>query len=167
MGKKILVNMGELAVGHEGDTIETGGIGSCVVITLYDAEAKVGAMAHAMLPTAKNGIGKDMTEPVRISIDSDKIFAKYVDDSIDTMVAEIENSGGKKERLKAKIVGGARMFKILSGDKFGIGFQNSEMAKKHLGEIGIHLESEDVGGTVGRSAKLQVDNGLLSVSTVM
>ncbi|NQV89163.1 MAG: hypothetical protein HQ488_02470 [Parcubacteria group bacterium] len=40
-------------------------------------------------------------------------------------------------------------------------------AKKYLGELGIYIESEDIGGTIGRNAKLQLSNGLLSVSSVM
>ncbi|MFH1089093.1 MAG: chemotaxis protein CheD [Candidatus Uhrbacteria bacterium] len=170
MGNKIIVNMGEMAVGQadEVETIETGGIGSCVVIVLYDDETKIGGLAHAMLPTNKSeAVKKDVVETARASIQTDTTVAKYVDRSIDNLIIEIGKIGGKKENLKAKIIGGARMFRLLSGDKFGIGFQNSEMAKKHLAELGIPLESEDVGGTVGRNAKLQLSNGLVSVSTMM
>lgn len=41
------------------------------------------------------------------------------------------------------------------------------MAKKFLNELNIYIESEDIGGTAGRSAKLQLSNRLESVSTVM
>ena len=150
--------MGEIAVAlaSDTDTIETGGIGSCVVITLYDAEAKIGGMAHAMLPTDK-----------ATATHTEKPPAKYVDEAIDALVAETVRQGAKQGRLKAKIVGGARMFHLLSGENAGIGFQNAEIAKKHLIERGIQIENEDVGGTVGRNACLQLSNGLLSVNTTI
>ena len=59
------------------------------------------------------------------------------------------------------------MFKLLSGDNNGIGFQNTESAKKRLKELGIFLESEDTGGTVGRSAVMDLSNGLVSINSMM
>ncbi|MFH2063217.1 MAG: chemotaxis protein CheD [bacterium] len=167
MGKKVSIRMGEMFVGRAGevDSIETGGIGSCVAIIVYDEEAKVGGMAHAMLSTDKSD--QNVVESARSSVQDEGSVAKYVDRSIDALVREISSQGGSKGRLKAKIVGGARMFRLLSGDNFGIGFQNAEMAKKHLKELGIMLESEDVGGTVGRNATLNLDNGLVAVNTMM
>lgn len=145
--------MGELAVGDKNTRIKTGGIGSCVAITLYDDQNHVGGMAHAMLPKGTSS--------------SIETKAKYVGDSIDNLITEIEKIGGKKENLKAKIVGGSKMFKLLSGDNFGIGYQNTQEAKEHLKALGIFLESEDVGGTIGRSAELNLENGLLQVYSSM
>lgn len=157
MSKIININMGEMAVSHNDTHIKTGSIGSCVVIVVYDDEAKVGGMAHAMLPSRKekklDGIGE--------------AAAKYADESVDRLVKAIEGIGGKKERLKAKLIGGARMFKILSGDKYGIGYRNVEAARERLTELGVPIESEDTGGTIGRLAELNLENGLVDVSTKM
>lgn len=75
--------------------------------------------------------------------------------------------GTKPENLKAKLVGGSKMFRFLSGDDHGIGFRNAEMARKQLLLLGIPIESEDVGGSVGRSAEFNIDNGLVQVMTVL
>ncbi|MDA2921776.1 chemotaxis protein CheD [Patescibacteria group bacterium AH-259-L07] len=168
MSKIININMGEMAVGHNDTRIKTGSIGSCVVVVLYDGEAKVGGMAHAMLPTRKERKTDVVSEArANININVAEAVAKYVDESVDRLVKEIEKIGGKKERLKAKLIGGSSMFRVLSGDKHGIGYQNIEAAKRRLQELGIPIKSEETGGTVGRLAELNLENGLVEVSTKM
>ena len=166
MSQTININMGEMAVGHNDTKIRTGSIGSCVVIVLYDEIAKVGGMAHAMLPSRKEK-NTDVMSEASLSINTPEAVAKYVDESVDRLVKEIEAIGGKRERFQAKLIGGSRMFKILSGDKHGIGYQNIEAARSRLEELGILIESEETGGTVGRLAELNLVNGLVDVSTKM
>lgn len=166
MSPVINIDMGEMAVGHNDTHIKTGGIGSCVVIVLYDREAKVGGMAHAMLPS-RTERQKDGVLKTKDVIFETEAVAKYADESVDRLLNEVETIGGKKERIKAKLIGGARMFKILSGDKYGIGYQNIEAARGRLVELGIPIENEDTGGTVGRLAEFNLENGLVDVSTKM
>ncbi len=60
------------------------GVGSCIVITLYDSVLKIGSMAHAMLP--------DSTK--RGSIRNPLMFA---DLAIDEMIRKMESLGSKKK----------------------------------------------------------------------
>lgn len=166
MSKEIDINMAEMAVATGDAVIRTGSIGSCIVIAVYDEEAKVGGMAHAILPS-KEEKSADVIEEARANINSVEAVAKYADSSVDRLVSEVEKLGGKKERLKAKLVGGARMFKLLSGDKFGIGYRNIEAAKKRLSELNIPVISEETAGTVGRMAEFSLINGLMNVITKM
>ena len=46
--KLIEINMGEMVVSGQDVKIKTGGIGSCVVITMYDEDKHIGGMAHSM-----------------------------------------------------------------------------------------------------------------------
>jgi len=167
MGKIIEINMAEIAVGHNNTVIKTGSIGSCVVITLYDREAKAGGMAHAMLPSKKILNKGDVVEEARRNIITPEAKAKYADEAIDILIEDIEKMGGKKERLKAKLVGGARMFRILSKNKEGIGYKNVKAAKDYLEELDIPIENEETGGTVGRLAEFNLNNGLVEVVTKM
>ena len=148
--------MAELAVETDGAKIKTGSVGSCVVIAIYDPIAGVGGLAHAMLPSA----GDD--PPGGGVYESE---AKYADRSVDNLLRRIEAAGGSRKNLKAKLVGGAMMFKILGGDQYGIGHQNVSAARRRLGELGIPIESEDVGGSAGRIVELTVGSGLIEVST--
>lgn len=163
MNKNIFsIKVAECAVGKESTTIETSSVGSCVVVCLYDEQSKIGGMAHSMLPSrtkddnVQNIINDSMTKP-----------AKYVNEAIDYMVREIEKLGGNKSFIKAKIIGGSEMFHFLSKTSVGIGQENIIAAHSKLKELHIPIISEDTGGTVGRSASFNIENGVLSVSVTI
>ena len=158
--------MAEMAVGKDHAHIRTSSLGSCVAIVLYDSIAQVGGMAHAMLPSRKDKPA-DVIEVARYNISENGFVAKFADEAVERLVAEIEKIGGKKEHLKAKLIGGAKMFRILSGDNFGIGFRNAEAARARLKALGIPVEAEDIGGVVGRTADLNIGNGLVEIVTVI
>lgn len=160
MSKVIELNVGELAVGVKDVTIKTGGIGSCMVVCVYDEKSRAGGMIHAMLPSRRHQGAKQG------SIASSEVstsVAKYVDEGIERLISEVEFAGGKKERMIAKLVGGSRMFKFMSDEKNSIGAKNLEMAQAKLGELGIPISGEDTGGTIGRVAEFNLENGILNI----
>ncbi len=53
MGKPITIGIADFNVGRDNDTLVTYALGSCVGICLYDAEKKIGGLAHIMLPSSK------------------------------------------------------------------------------------------------------------------
>lgn len=144
--------MGDYGVGQVDAILETHGVGSCVTICLYNAEKKLGMMAHSMLPSAGGE-----PEPTAGR-------AKYVDQAIDNMLKDFEMRGVSHQDLTAKIVGGAKIFSIFSKEGGSIGERNILMAEKKLTERGIRLLKEDVGGTCGRSVTFNTRNGLVDVS---
>jgi len=152
MGKEIVIKTAELAVGHNDDVLQTGSIGSCLVVALYDPENKVGGLAHTMLPYNRKK-------------SSTKSPAKYVPEGIDNLVADLEKIGGDKNNFVAKLVGGATMFKRLSGDHHSIGNKNIEIGREHLQELGIKVEKEDTGGGSGKMVDFHLDTGIVSVTT--
>jgi chemotaxis protein CheD len=157
----INIKTAELAVGHNDSIIKTGSVGSCVVISLYDSEAKIGGLAHAMLPTSRK---KQSSEE---GSEENNVLAKYADKAIDNLIVKIKKLGGKKENLVAKLVGGARMFRRLSGDKYGIGYRNLESARERLEYWGIEINSEDTGGSTGKVVQLDLRNGIVHVDTTL
>ena len=46
----IEVHMGNIVVTEGPDNLVTSGVGSCLIITLYDPKNQIGALAHTMLP---------------------------------------------------------------------------------------------------------------------
>ncbi len=74
-------------------------LGSCVGVVLYDRAAKLGGLAHIVLPSARGAVDHP---------------GKYADTAIPAMIADFERRlGGKaRSRLTAKLVGGASMFQV-------------------------------------------------------
>jgi chemotaxis protein CheD len=157
MSKEIEIHAAEMAVGHNDQSIKTGSIGSCIVTILYDPVSKIGGMSHSMLPTRKTPISE-------INIEKSP---RYADEAIDLLVNQIIAAGGDKSRIQAKLVGGAKMFKHLTGDNKGIGYQNIESAKNRLQQLGIEIKKEDVGGSTGKIASVDLITGIVNVSAKM
>lgn len=162
----ITINMAEMAVGSGKTLIRSASLGSCVAIVIHDHKNQVGGMAHAMLPARKTN-PKDVIEEARSNIKSNEAVAKYAGESAARLATEVEKIGGKRDNFRAKLIGGAKMFRFLSGDDFGIGFRNAEAARKQLLLLNIPIESEDVGGAVGRSVEFNIETGLVEITTVI
>lgn len=154
----IEVHMGDIAVGKDANNLIASGIGSCLVITLYDPQQKIGALAHAMLPPHSRAA------PVRRSLSEGgsrgKRDTKYIDIAIEEMLKKLLAQGARREKLEAKIVGGANMFSAFTSD---IGKESVLSTKEKLKEEGINLVGESVGGSQGRSVEFSSASGLVTV----
>lgn len=155
MSQEIVVKIADLAVAREPAVITTHGLGSCLAIVLYDAQARVGGLAHVMLPSPE--LVKNQTNP-----------AKFPASAIAAMLAEMERLGGSRPRIRAKLAGGARMFGALLATSKGagaanIGTRNVQEAKAELERLGIPIVAEDTGSDYGRSVELLVSSGTLLV----
>ncbi len=142
--------MGAVAVARPPDNLTASAIGSCVVTILYDPASRIGAMAHAMLPSYSGAKEHESQD------------TKYMDAAIDEMIKKMVTQGAIKGNLEARLVGGANMFPKL---KSYIGRDNVLSAKKKLEEEGIEIVGECVGGSVGRSVEFSVASGIVTVTT--
>jgi chemotaxis protein CheD len=79
------------------------------------------------------------------------------------LVKEMLNHGAKKERLVAKLVGGAQMFPNLNLSIADIGRENSMSVRNILREFMIRIVAEDLGGNRGRSAYFDTSDGHVTV----
>ena len=152
MAKEIEVNIGELKVAKSPDKLVSLGIGSCVAITFYDLELKVGALAHIMLPDSTKG--SPIGSPT-----------KYADLAVDELIKEMAKMGSKKKDIEAKIVGGANMFPHLKHAPIEVGRLNVEAVKENLKKEGIRLVGEAVGGSIGRSVEFSLATGSVAIRT--
>lgn len=152
----IEVKMGGIAVTKDSDNLTVSGIGSCLVITLYDPKLKVGGLAHAMLSPLPRAGSHSQT----LSKSDQGGDTKYVDSAIDEMLRIMEQGGTKREDVEAKLIGGANMFSAFESD---IGERNVSSAKEKLKEEGVKLFGEVVGGSQGRSVEFSVGSGIITV----
>ncbi len=124
------------------DTIISTLLGSCVAVALFDASAQVGGLNHFVLPEPPPG---------------DAGGHRYGSDAIRDLIEACIRLGAKKERLKAKIYGGANVIAV-SQLGAGIGERNIEAAEKYLKEAGISIIERNVGGEYARTIKLNTTN---------
>lgn len=156
----IEVNIGKIAVSNDSANLVSSGIGSCLVITLYDAKRLIGALAHAMLPTRDSSfVARGSSYQSRIP-NPEIRDTKYVDMAIDEMLQRMEYMGSRREDIEAKLVGGANMFSAFEHD---IGKENVLSAKEKLKKEGIKFVGEAVGGSQGRSVEFSASSGIITV----
>jgi len=121
---------------------------------LYDPESRWGGLAHCLLPEAPSGV--DVTRP-----------GKFVTAAIPCLVDLLVEEGARREQLTAKLCGGAAMFRPGDAEsRDGIGRRNLAAARRQLGQLGIPLQAEDVGGDFGRTMELDLSSGMILVRTV-
>lgn len=129
-------------------------LGSCVALILYDSQQQVGALAHVMLPSSMEMEGKSSP-------------AKFADTALEMTLDKMGERGARKERLVAKLAGGACMFSSCGVGPNCIGTRNVEMVRKLLRRKGIRVVAEDTGGEHGRSVELHTTTGRVVVRSVL
>ena len=151
----VRVKVADFAVRRGDDVIVTIGLGSCVAIALYDREAKVGGLAHILLPS--RAMSRETSNP-----------AKFPETIVPLMVEEMRKLGSAPTaRISAKIVGGASMFgQLVSGGGVNVGERNVASTRAVLAEAGIPLLAEDTGLDYGRSVYFHLDDGRVEVRSL-
>jgi chemotaxis protein CheD len=150
---EIRVKVADYAVAATG-TISTIGLGSCVAIILYDARAHVGGMAHVLLPSET--MSRDRSNP-----------AKFPGTAVPLLLGEMRLLGGRVERIRAKIVGGASMFgNLIPSGGINVGERNIAAVRGVLSQAKIPIIAEDVGSDHGRSVFLFLDDGRVEVRSL-
>ncbi len=143
------VKMGEIRTISGAGCLQTSGIGSCVAVIMYDHEAKIGGMAHVLLPAS--------------GATHDDVPLRYLDCAIPALIDSLCAKGADRGRLVAKLVGGSHMFSLYGDAQHSIGHRNIEQAHLTLAEYSIPVIAEETGGSVGRNAQFDVETGICSV----
>jgi chemotaxis protein CheD len=145
------VGIAELRVARAPVTLKAPGIGSCLVIALYDPVAKLGGLVHSLLPKART------REPLEQP-------ARYVDTAIPLLVEALAQAGAEVTRLRASIAGGANTFEADDVTLIdNIGARNVRSARETLAALNLPLRGEEVGGNRNRSVEFHLASGQLLV----
>jgi chemotaxis protein CheD len=149
----VTVGVAQFHVGRTPLRMMTMALGSCLGIVLFDASAKVGALAHVMHPRR-----------ARVKNNSNRV--KFVDTAIPLVVERMVECGARRESIVAKIFGGGRMFESVVGVKgvLQIGDENIATAREQFGAFGIPIVVERVGGARGRTILFDVNDGSVRVT---
>jgi chemotaxis protein CheD len=152
----VFLRPGDYFVGDAHHRIRTI-LGSCVSVTLWSDQPRVGAMSHFLL--ASRHAGERGGDDVRGS-GPRPLDARYGDEALQLMLHELERRSVVASRCKAKIFGGGNMFpdRHPSG-MAAIGRRNGEAARLLVQAHGIEVVSESLFGDGHRQIAFDVDTG--------
>lgn len=147
-GKRVHVVQGEHHVSSDPDVMLTTILGSCVAVCLRDTETGIGGMNHFLLPEGKVE-----------GLDEGRRYGAY---AMELLINELLRNGARRERMEAKLFGGARMFDGLSD----VGASNAAFAEKFLRDEGIPVVGGSLGGVGARRVQYWPTTGRAQQRTV-
>jgi chemotaxis protein CheD len=145
--RDILIGVGDGGVSRDRETVlVTYALGSCVALMLYDPVAHVAGMVHYMLPESTESVAESNIRP-----------CKFADTAIPFLLRAALANGADKHRMTIFAAGGAQVMN--DNSIFNIGKRNCLALRKALWKFGLVAHAEDIGGTVVRTVRLEVDSG--------
>lgn len=133
-------------------TLVTYSLGSCIGVVIWDPRAQVGGMLHYMLPDSSLSPDKAKANP-----------AMFADTGVPRLFRSAYELGAVKNNLIVKVAGGSQL--LDDNGVFNIGKRNYVMLRKIFWKNGILIDSEDTGGSVSRTLRLEVDTGRLTLKS--
>jgi chemotaxis protein CheD len=130
--RKIHVLQGGQEATLDPDVVLTTVLGSCVSACIRDPLAGVGGMNHFLVG-----------EPGPASQADDERYGAF---AMELLINALLTRGACRNRLEAKLFGGARMFDALSD----IGAHNADFARRFLAAEGVLVVGASLGGTAAR-----------------
>ncbi|HPM24633.1 MAG TPA: chemotaxis protein CheD [Phycisphaerae bacterium] len=149
----VVVDIADLAVAAEpGSSLITYSLGSCIGLAIWDPVAHVGGMLHYMLPESQLSPEKARSSP-----------AMFCDTGVPRLFKAAYELGAVKSRLVIKVAGGSQL--LDDNGTFNIGKRNYLALRKIFWKNGVMISAENVGGSVSRTLKLDVDTGVVTVKS--
>ena len=142
-----MVRMGELAISNtQGDVLLSRGLGSCIGLAVVDRRAGAAGLAHIVLPETS---GSPAFETLN----------KFADHAVPALLDGLTELGASRVFMHAYLVGGASMFASAAD----IGARNAAAVRTLLSGRRVTVAAEEVGGSKGRTIRVDVASGEVSV----
>lgn len=132
-------------------SIVTHALGSCLAVTIYDPELRIGGMLHAMLPGPPQPNEPNGRPEV------------YLTSGLPRLQRTFESLGGSLARAIVCAAGSAVLLSDAAG--FRIGARNWAMLRKLCFTQGLRIAAQDVGGNLTRNLTLDLATGEVTVSS--
>jgi chemotaxis protein CheD len=132
-GEVVHIVQGEQFVSEDPNVVIATLLGSCVAACLRDPVAGVGGMNHFLLPGADSSRGE--TENIGIGVHA-----------MELLVNALLSHGARRERIEAKLFGGANVVAGLTR----VGEKNAKFAEEFLRREGIQHVGGSLRGDSGR-----------------
>ena len=143
--KTVKILPGEYFVCTPAEDVIVTTLGSCISACIWDKALGLGGMNHFMLAQSELGAwGAQSVASTR--------FGNF---AMEYLINEILKQGGQRDRLRAKIFGGASM--NTGGDK--VGQANIQFAQIYLKTEKIPVTADDTGGKLARKVYFEPKTG--------
>ncbi len=145
------VSIGEFHLATAPQRLAIYGLGSCVAVLLHDPAARLSCLGHILLPEPR-------------ADETHLPAGRFASTAVPAMLEALCRHGAKRERVLAKVVGGAQMFQYeRAPDPSSVGDRNLEAARTALQQMGIRVDAEDTGGAHGRTVVVQAGSGRMEI----
>lgn len=129
--KTVHVIQGKLHASNDAAEVLTTVLGSCVAACLHDPQARVGGMNHFLLPGDLSGATPGES---------------YGVNAMELLINNLLKMGAQRDQLVAKVFGAANML----GSSSPVGVKNAKFIREFLGNEGIPIVAESLGGNQAR-----------------
>ena len=140
---RFYLHPGQIFVSAESSAVTTI-LGSCVAVCLYDRHLEIGGINHFLLPF-DSGEGQAL--------------GRFGDRAVGALIEQLLALGSRRERLRAKLFGGACVLDAFRDRQNHLGSQNVQIAREILATAEIPIVSSDVEGQRGRKLIFHTDDG--------
>ena len=149
----LTVDIADFAVSADAQaSLITHSLGSCIGLAIWDPQVRVGGMIHYMLPDSSLSPDKAKARP-----------AMFADSGVPSLFRAAFELGASKKRIVAKVAGGASL--LDDSGTFNIGKRNYVMLRKIFWKNSVLIDAEDVGGSIGRTMRLDVGTGRVTIKS--
>jgi chemotaxis protein CheD len=145
--RRLNIVQGEFHVTGDSTLYLTTILGSCVAACLTDPRARVGGMNHFLLPGADGSGGASVSHGVH---------------AMELLVNGLLQLGARRERLQAKLFGGAQMLRGLTD----VGRSNADFAERFIRRERIALTGGSLRGDRGRRVQFWPTTGRVRLMTL-
>lgn len=142
----ILVMPGQLWFGKTAPQRVRTLLGSCVAITLWHHDLRMGGMCHYLLPQRQRPPGQPRD-------------GRYGEEAVAMLVEALQRTGARMQEFECHLYGGADTLPDAAGAKFNIGERNISLGWELIDRHGLQLQGVDVGDNVPRTVTLDLGNG--------
>ena len=148
---KVTVGVADIALTNDPSaTLITYALGSCIGVTIYDPQTKIGGMLHFMLPNSK-------TNPEK----AQKIPSMFADTGVPLLFEQAYELGAQKKRLIVCAAGGAEV--LTEDTHFKVGSRNRTFLRKLFWKNDILMAGDETGGNISRTLSMSMVDGTVTI----
>jgi chemotaxis protein CheD len=149
---RLTVGLSEWRVAADGETLVSHGVGSSVVVALYDPQTGVAGLARATLPRRAEARS------------SSAAASTYADAAVRELLESMIEAGASYSAVRGWLVGGSEMFDLerLSTDTAN---RTVEAAAETLARLNVELVDRAVADGRGRTVELDAATGEVTLRT--